>query len=113
MQALLVSFVAAAETSNITVPLTVVLRSVLGGTRHWAGPTVGAAAITGLLYFFTAGDHAVAGRAAVGAILVLVILFMPEGILGQLLKKRRPALAQPPQAPPAAAAAPIAAVRPH
>jgi branched-chain amino acid transport system permease protein len=114
IHAVFVSYVTSAETFNITVPLTVVLMSVLGGTRHWAGPAVGAAAITGLLYFFTAGDHAVAGRAAVGAILVLVILFMPEGILGQLLKKRRPANAQAPQAPPAgAAAAPIAAVRPH
>lgn len=89
IHALFVQYVTAGETFNITVPLTVVLMSVLGGTRHWAGPAVGAAAITGLLYFFTAGDHAVAGRAAVGAILVLVILFMPEGILGQLMKKRK------------------------
>jgi branched-chain amino acid transport system permease protein len=88
IHALFVSYVTAGETFNITVPLTVVLMSVLGGTRHWAGPAVGAAAITGLLYAFTAGDHAVAGKAAVGAILVLVILFMPNGILGVFLKKR-------------------------
>lgn len=89
IHALFVSYVTAGETFNITVPLTVVLMSVLGGTRHWAGPAVGATAITGLLYFFTAGDHAVAGRAAVGAILVLVILFLPEGILGQVFRKRK------------------------
>jgi branched-chain amino acid transport system permease protein len=94
IHALFVQYVTAGETFNITVPLTVVLMSVLGGTRHWAGPAVGAAAITGLLYAFTAGDHAVAGKAAVGAILVLVILFMPEGILGHFLKKRKVA-AQP------------------
>ncbi len=99
IHALFVSYVTAGETFNITVPLTVVLMSVLGGTRHWAGPAVGAAAITGLLYLFTAGDHAVAGRAAVGAILVLVILFMPQGILGHLLKKRRPAVKQEDAAP--------------
>jgi branched-chain amino acid transport system permease protein len=92
IHALFVSYVTAGETFNITVPLTVVLMSVLGGTRHWAGPAVGAAAITGLLYFFTAGDHAVAGRAAVGAILVLVILFLPEGILGQVFRKRKKAV---------------------
>jgi branched-chain amino acid transport system permease protein len=62
IHALFVSYVTAGETFNITVPLTVVLMSVLGGTRFWAGPAVGAAAITGLLYFFTAGDHAVAAR---------------------------------------------------
>ncbi|WP_332825979.1 branched-chain amino acid ABC transporter ATP-binding protein/permease [Ramlibacter sp.] len=89
IHALFVSYVTAGETFNITVPLTVVLMSVLGGTRHWAGPAVGATAITGLLYFFTAGDSAVAGRAAVGAILVLVILFLPEGILGQVFRKRK------------------------
>jgi branched-chain amino acid transport system permease protein len=88
IHALFVSYVTAGETFNITVPLTVVLMSVLGGTRHWAGPAVGAAAITGLLYFFTAGDHAVLGRAAVGVILVLVILFMPQGILGRVLKRK-------------------------
>jgi branched-chain amino acid transport system permease protein len=70
------------------VPLTVVLMSVLGGTRHWAGPAVGAAAITCLLYAFTAGNNAVAGKAAVGCVLVAVILFMPNGILGYFLKRK-------------------------
>jgi branched-chain amino acid transport system permease protein len=94
IHALFVQYVTAGETFNITVPLTVVLMSVLGGTRHWAGPAVGAAVITGLLYTFTAGDHAVAGKAAVGAILVLVILFMPQGILGHVLKRRKVAVAE-------------------
>ena len=77
------------EVFNIVVPLNVVLMSVLGGSRHWFGPAVGAAAITALLYAFTAGDFAIAGRAAIGLILVVVILFMPQGIMGQLLRIRR------------------------
>lgn len=106
IHALFVQYVTAGETFNITVPLTVVLMSVLGGTRHWAGPAVGAAAITGLLYVFTAGDHAVMGRAAVGGILVLVILFMPNGILGFFLKRRKvPAAALTPE--PALTPAPL------
>ena len=115
IHALFVSYVTSAETFNITVPLTVVLMSVLGGTRHWAGPAVGAAAITGLLYFFTAGDHAVAGRAAVGAILVVVILFLPEGILGQFLKRRAARRRETPAPAPVAVQqpAPTASVRPH
>jgi branched-chain amino acid transport system permease protein len=60
--------------------------SVLGGTRHWAGPAVGAVVITGLLYYFTAGNNPIAGKAAVGAILVAVILFMPNGILGFFIR---------------------------
>jgi branched-chain amino acid transport system permease protein len=88
IHALFISYVTAGETFNITVPLTVVLMSVLGGTRHWAGPAVGAVAITCLLYAFTAGDNAVAGKAAVGVVLVVVILFMPNGILGYFLKRK-------------------------
>jgi branched-chain amino acid transport system permease protein len=57
-----VSYVTAGDTFSITVPLTVVLMSVLGGTRHWAGPAVGATIVTALLYAFTASDHAIAGR---------------------------------------------------
>ncbi len=89
IHALFVSYVTAGETFTIVVPLTVVLMSVLGGTRHWAGPAVGAVFITGLLYFFTAGNNPLAGKAAVGVILVVVILFMPNGILGYLLKRKK------------------------
>ncbi|OGB03746.1 MAG: branched-chain amino acid ABC transporter permease [Burkholderiales bacterium RIFCSPHIGHO2_12_FULL_61_11] len=87
IHALFVSYVTAGETFTIAVPLTVVLMSVLGGTRHWAGPAVGAIVITCLLYFLTAGNNPIAGKAAVGVILVVVILFMPNGILGYFLKR--------------------------
>src|SRR5437016_1021627 len=86
IHALFVSYVTVGETFSIVVPLSVVLMSVLGGTRHWLGPAIGAALITALLYAFTASDYAVAGRAAVGLILIVVILFMPQGVLGQLLR---------------------------
>jgi len=93
IHALFLSYVTVGEVFTITVPLTVVLMSVLGGTRHWAGPAVGAVAITALLYSFTAGDHAVAGKAMTGVILIAAILFMPDGILLRLQKlfgKRAP-----------------------
>ncbi|HEX7440592.1 MAG TPA: branched-chain amino acid ABC transporter ATP-binding protein/permease [Caldimonas sp.] len=86
IHALFISYVTAGEVFSITVPLTVVLMSVLGGTRHWAGPAVGATVITILLYSFTAADYAVAGKAMMGAVLVATILFMPEGILARVLK---------------------------
>jgi branched-chain amino acid transport system permease protein len=104
IHALFVSYVTAGETFTIVVPLTVVLMSVLGGTRHWAGPAVGAIVITCLLYFFTAGNNPIAGKAAVGVILVVTILFMPNGILGALLKRRANKSAAP------AAPAPLAVV---
>ena len=95
IHALFLSYVTVGEVFTITVPLTVVLMSVLGGTRHWAGPAVGAVAITALLYSFTAADHAIAGKAMIGVILIAAILFMPDGILLRLQKlfKRAPPVA--------------------
>ena len=90
IQALFVSYVTASGTFNITVPLTVVLMSVLGGTRFWAGPAIGATAITILLYATTAADQAVVGKALVGVVLVAAILLMPEGILGRAFARRGP-----------------------
>ena len=100
IQSLFVSYVTAGSTFNITVPLTVVLMSVLGGTRHWAGPALGATVITLLLYAATAADQAVTGKAVTGLILVAAVLFMPNGIFAFL--RRRPGLA--PAATPADAA---------
>jgi branched-chain amino acid transport system permease protein len=90
IHALFISYVTTSEVFSITVPLTVVLMSVLGGTRHWAGPAVGAMVITALLYAFTKGDLALAGKATTGAVLIAAILFMPEGIVPRLLRGRTP-----------------------
>ncbi|WP_232076774.1 branched-chain amino acid ABC transporter ATP-binding protein/permease [Variovorax sp. PBL-H6] len=95
IHALFLSYVTAGEVFTIAVPLTVVLMSVLGGTRHWAGPAIGAGAITGLLYSFTAADHAVAGKALIGVILIAAILFMPDGILERVKRLWRRAPAAP------------------
>ena len=104
VHALFVSYVTAGEVFNIVVPLYVVLMSVLGGSRHWLGPAVGATAITALSYAFTAGDSAVVGRAAIGLILIVVILFMPDGILGQLIKRFKSRRSLPPLPTPVAPA---------
>jgi branched-chain amino acid transport system permease protein len=95
IHALFLNYVTAGEVFTIAVPLTVVLMSVLGGTRHWAGPAIGAVAITALLYSFTAADHAIAGKAMVGVVLIAAVLFMPEGLLlrmqGLFRRKAAPA----------------------
>lgn len=89
IHAVFVSYVTVAETFSIALAVNVVLMSALGGTRHWLGPAVGAVAITVLLYAFTSGEAAVIGRALSGLILIAVIVAMPEGILGQILKRFR------------------------
>ncbi|MGE0737199.1 MAG: ATP-binding cassette domain-containing protein [Alphaproteobacteria bacterium] len=98
-----VSYVTVSETFSISIPVFVVLMCILGGARHWLGPAVGAAFVTGLNYAFIGGDMALAGRAIIGFTLIIVILFLPHGVLGYLAKKFRRAFA-----PPAAAVAPAA-----
>ena len=111
IHALFISYVTTAEVFSISVPLTVVLMSVLGGTRHWAGPAVGATVITALLYAFTKGDLALAGKATTGAVLIAAILFMPDGIVPRLLTRRRPRALAAPAGHPAAAGAVLASDR--
>jgi len=109
IHALFIAYVTAGSTFNITVPLTVVLMSVLGGTRHWAGPALGATAITLLLYASTAAEQAVAGKAATGAILVAAVLFMPDGILGLRWARRRRVTSRPEAVADVTMVAPLAA----
>jgi branched-chain amino acid transport system ATP-binding protein/branched-chain amino acid transport system permease protein len=89
IQAVYVGYVTVGETFSITVPLYVVLMSILGGARHWLGPAVGAAIITASLYAFTAGESAVLGRAVVAFALILVILLLPDGVVPALLRRWR------------------------
>ena len=95
VNALFVSYLTTVETFNVLTPLTVVLMAVLGGTRHWAGPAIGATAITLLLFSFTGGDSAVIGKIVMGVLLIVVILFMPNGLLGRLgVRRNRPRAAE-------------------
>src|SRR6185436_9258432 len=88
IHAMFVTYVTVAETFSIVVPLYVVLMSVVGGARHWLGPTIGATLVTVLMYGATGGQTAVGGRALVGLALILVILFLPDGITGFLVRRR-------------------------
>jgi branched-chain amino acid transport system permease protein len=99
IHAMYVSYVTVPDTFSITVPLYVVLMSVLGGSRHWLGPAVGAAIITASLYAFTGGQQAVIGRAVVAFALILVILLLPEGVVPAVLRRRRPRARAEPAAP--------------
>src|SRR5690349_21059185 len=91
IQAVFVGYVTVAETFSITVPLYVVLMSVLGGARTWFGPAIGAVLVTALTYAFVGGDWAVFGRAIIGVTLVIAVLFLPHGITGFFAARRRPA----------------------
>ncbi|MCW5744757.1 MAG: branched-chain amino acid ABC transporter ATP-binding protein/permease [Alphaproteobacteria bacterium] len=113
-----VGFLTVSETFGITVPLYVVLMSVLGGARHWLGPAVGAALIAASLYTFTSGDQAMIGRGLVALVLIVAILILPDGIVPSFLRWRARWTAQrataplPPVEAPQPAATPSGGDRP-
>jgi branched-chain amino acid transport system permease protein len=115
IQAIYVGYVTVGETFAITVPLYVVLMSILGGARQWLGPAAGATIITASLYAFTSGESAVIGRAATALAMILIILFVPDGIVPALLARRRvraPHIAVRPASPPRPSETPAIEGRP-
>ena len=86
IHAVYVGYVTVGETFAVTVPLYVVLMSILGGARHWAGPAIGATLITVMQSAVVGGAHAELGRAGVALALIVVILTLPSGIVPGLLR---------------------------
>jgi branched-chain amino acid transport system permease protein len=87
VHAMFVGFITVSGTFDLTVPLYVVLMSVLGGSRSWFGPAIGAVVITSLLYSFSGGSEAIMGRAIVGVVLIIAILWLPDGVVPELRKR--------------------------
>ncbi|MBS0522483.1 MAG: branched-chain amino acid ABC transporter ATP-binding protein/permease [Proteobacteria bacterium] len=112
VHAMYVGFITTSGIFELTVPLYVVLMSVLGGARSWFGPAIGATVITTLLYAFISGGEAMVGRAIVAVILISAILWLPEGFVPavkQWLARHRRA---PARAPLAEVAPVVPAARP-
>lgn len=102
IHAMYVGFLTVGGTFELTVPLYVVLMSVLGGSRHWFGPAVGATVITTLLYAFISGGEAMVGRAVVALVLILAILWLPDGVVPAVkawLKRRHRPVAEDEEMP--------------
>jgi branched-chain amino acid transport system permease protein len=98
IHAVFITYVTVAETFSIDVPLFVIMMSVLGGARHWLGPAIGATFVTVLSNSFVSGESAVASRAIVGLIMILVVLFLPRGVMGLATARWRFFKPQPPEA---------------
>ncbi|HEY2870586.1 MAG TPA: branched-chain amino acid ABC transporter ATP-binding protein/permease [Reyranella sp.] len=99
VHAMYVGFITTSGVFELTVPLYVVLMSVLGGARSWFGPAIGATVITTLLYAFISGGEAMVGRAIVAVILISAILWLPDGFVPAvkkwLAKRRRAPVSAP------------------
>jgi branched-chain amino acid transport system permease protein len=78
---------------NLTVPLLVIVMAVLGGRRHWLGPVIGALVIYSLQERLTNSGLGEWGEVVLGGILVLMILYAPEGLYERIRDRPRRAVA--------------------
>ncbi len=78
--ALQIGFVTVDSVFSLTVPLFVIVMSVLGGRTHWFGPVIGAVLVVLLQDRLTALDLIGWQSVVLGAVLILMILVAPEGL---------------------------------
>ena len=69
---------------TLTVPLFVIVMSVLGGRRHWAGPVIGAVFVSVLQDELAALALEQWANVILGAVLVVFVVAAPDGLLGRL-----------------------------
>jgi branched-chain amino acid transport system permease protein len=67
--------------------IALVMILILGGSRHWLGPIVGAVVYYGLPYIFPLS--ALQNQLAIGVLLIAVILILPQGLVGAAQGMRR------------------------
>jgi branched-chain amino acid transport system permease protein len=87
--ALQIGFVAVSAVFNLTVPLFVIVMSVLGGRTHWLGPVIGAVLIVLLqdrLTVVEVGDWELADWRLIvlGTILAVLVVIAPDGLYARL-----------------------------
>lgn len=91
------------DTFYINLSVTIIASVVLGGAYHWFGSVIGAAVFTGMPVYIS--QYITEGQAIInGALLLIIILFLPGGLIDplrwrRLMEKRR--AGRPPGAAPA------------
>ena len=89
IHAMFVTYVTVAETFAVGLAVDAIMMAALGGTGFWYGPALGAVIVTTLTQSLTGGESAVLNRALIGAILIVVIVFLPNGVAGGLRRRAR------------------------
>ncbi|HEX2221077.1 MAG TPA: branched-chain amino acid ABC transporter permease, partial [Candidatus Limnocylindria bacterium] len=82
--ALQVGFVTVEGVFNLTVPLFVIVMSVLGGRMHWLGPAIGALVIHTLRDRLAAAGFEGVSLVVLGLVLATLVLLAPEGLMARL-----------------------------
>lgn len=85
--ALQIGFITVEDVFNIRVPLFVILMSVLGGTRHWMGPVVGAVIIFTITDRFNSAGFEDFNQLFIGGLLIVLVLAVREGVYLRLRER--------------------------
>jgi branched-chain amino acid transport system permease protein len=88
--ALQIGYVTVEGTFNLTVPLFVIVMSVLGGRLHWLGPALGALLIVTLQDRLAASGFEGYSLIVLGGVLVALVLLAPEGLVPRLRPRLLP-----------------------
>ena len=92
VSALQIGYVTVEGTFNLTVPLFVIVMSVLGGRLHWLGPAVGALFIVTLRDRLAAAGFEGYSLIILGSILVVFVVLAPEGLVPRMRRRLVPVL---------------------
>lgn len=93
LHAVQVNFISPGTAFGIEVPLFVILMSVVGGRRHWAGPVLGAVLIYTVSDRLTGAGLAELSQILLAVVLIAATLFLRAGIVTRLLERPVPAVA--------------------
>jgi branched-chain amino acid transport system permease protein len=91
--ALQIGFVAVQSVFGLTVPLFVIVMSVLGGRSHWLGPLLGAVVIFTLQDRLSASGFEGWSLVILGTILAALVILAPEGLHARLRRRPWPVVA--------------------
>lgn len=86
--ALQIGFVAVDSVFTLTLPLTAIVISVLGGRRHWLGPVIGALLIVTLQDRLSAGGLDQWSAIILGGLLAVLVVIAPQGLFRRLRARR-------------------------
>jgi branched-chain amino acid transport system permease protein len=88
-----IGFVTVEAVFGLTIPVVVIVMSVLGGRTHWLGPVIGATFIVLLQDRLVVAGFEGWRLIIYGAILAFVVIAAPEGLQARLRARPLPALA--------------------
>lgn len=92
LHALQLGYITVEGVFSLRVPLFVIMMSILGGRQHWLGPVIGAVIIFTLTDTFSEASIEYLNQIIIGSLLILMIIFLRDGIYERLQQRLWPAL---------------------